>query len=134
MQTFNPQHQVFQLLKEQNVEALYDHMLEERKKFHYPPFVKLILIELKHRREDKVNRAAQFMGSVLRKYLPEECVLGPEKAPIARLNLMYQYQLMLKLPRGKKYPEYKKLVLKSFEEFEEVTAYQSIKRSVYVDF
>ncbi len=134
VQTFNPQHQVFQLLKEQNVEALYDHMLEERKKFHYPPFVKLILIELKHRREDKVNRAAQFMGSVLRKYLPEECVLGPEKAPIARLNLMYQYQLMLKLPRGKKYPEYKKLVLKSFEEFEEVTAYQSIKRSVYVDF
>ncbi len=134
VQTFNPQHQVFQLLKEQNVEALYDHMLEERKKFHYPPFVKLILIELKHRREDKVNRAAQFMGSVLRKYLPEECVLGPEKAPIARLNLMYQYQLMLKLPRGKKYPEYKKLVLKSFEEFEEVIAYQSIKRSVYVDF
>ena len=134
IQTYNPQHSVFQLIKENNPAKIYDHFLEERKKFHYPPYVKLIMIELKHRKEDKVNRASQFMGSILRKYLPEECILGPEKSPIGKLNLMYQYQILLKLPRGKKYAEFKQLVLKSFEEFDEITAYQSIKKMTFVDF
>ena len=89
---------------------------------------------MKHRKEDKVDRASTFMGSVLRKYLPEECIFGPEKAPISRLNTYYQYQIMLKLPRGKNYKAFKDLVLKSFNEFDEIQAYQSIKRIVSVDF
>lgn len=134
IQTFNPDHSVFQLIKMNNPSRVYKYILTERQKFHYPPFTKLIMIELKHRREDKVNRASQFLGSVLRKYLPEDCVLGPEKAQIARLNNLYQFQIMLKLPRGKKYEEYKKLVLLSLKEFDEITAYQSIKKDVFVDF
>ena len=134
IQTYNPHHSVFQLIKENHSEKIYQHFLEERKKFLYPPFVKLIMIELKHRKEDKVNRSAQFLGSVLRKYLPEDCILGPEKSPIGKLNLMYQYQILLKLPRGKRYSELKNLVLQSFEEFDEITAYQSIKKMIFVDF
>jgi len=134
IQTFNPNHSVFQLIKENDSEKIYNYFLEERQKFHYPPFTKLIMIELKHRKEDKVSRASQFMGSVLRKYLPEECVFGPEKSPIARINTLYQYQILLKLPRGKNYQEYKNYVLKSFEEFDEITAYHSIKKMIFVDF
>ncbi len=134
IQTYNPQHSIFQLLKDNATEEIYEHLLVERKKFLYPPFVKLIMIELKHRREDKVNRASQFLGSILRKYLPEECILGPEKSPIGKLNLMYQYQLLLKLPRGKKYETYKNLVSESLSEFDEITAYTSIKKVIYVDF
>ena len=134
IQTYNPHHSVFQLIKENHSEKIYQHFLEERKKFLYPPFVKLIMIELKHRKEDKVNRSAQFLGSILRKYLPEDCILGPEKSPIGKLNLMYQYQILLKLPRGKRYSELKNLVLQSFEEFDEITAYQSIKKMIFVDF
>jgi len=134
IQTFNPQHSVFQLIKEEKQSDIYDYFLTERQKFHYPPFTKLIMIELKHRKEDKVFRASQFLGSVLRKYLPEECVFGPEKSPVARINTLYQFQLLLKLPRGKKYELYKSLVLQSFEEFDEITAYQSIKKGIFVDF
>ena len=134
IQTYNPEHEVFQLLKENNVAQIYEHFLRERKKFLYQPYVKLLSIELKHRKEDKCNRASQFLGSILRKYLPEECVLGPEKSPIGKLNLLYQYQILLKFPKGKKYTEFKKLIAKSFEEFEEITAYQSVKKMIYVDF
>ncbi len=134
IQTYNPQHSVFQLIKENNTENIYGHFLAERKKFFYPPFVKMIMIELKHRKEDKVNRAAQFLGSVLRKYLPGECVLGPEKSPVGKINLLYQYQILLKLPRGKKYSDLKNLVVSSFEEFDEITAYGSIKKLIFVDF
>lgn len=134
IQTYNPQHSIFQMLKDHDTANIYEHLLNERKKFLYPPFVKLIMIELKHRREDKVNRASQFLGSILRKYLPEECILGPEKSPIGKINLMYQYQLLLKFPRGKKYPEYKMLLNKSLDEFSEISAYHSIKKLIFVDF
>lgn len=133
IQTYNPYHPLFELIKEENSAKIYDHFLKEREQFLYPPFVKLILIEIKHRKEDKVNRASQFLSSVLQKYLPLQCILGPEKAPIGRINLLYQYQILLKLPRGKKYNEYKELVLKSLDEFYEIAAYKSIKLEAFVD-
>lgn len=134
IQTFNPDHSVFQLLAMNRPSKIYYYFLKERQKFHYPPFTKLIMIELKHRREDKVNRASQFLGSVLRKYLPDECVLGPEPSQIARINNLYQYQILLKLPRGKNYEEYKNRVVLGLKDFDEITAYQSIKKDVFVDF
>lgn len=134
IQTFNPHHSVFQLIKENEVEKIYQYFLDERKKFHYPPYTRTILIELKHRKEDKVDRASKFLSSILRKYLPHECVLGPEKSPIGKINLLYQYQILLKLPRGKNYTSYKNFVTKSLEEFEEVAAYKSIKKLIFVDF
>lgn len=134
IQTYNPAHSVFELIKNQNVKEIYNYFLDERKKFLYPPFVKLIMIELKHRKEDKLGRASQFLGSVLRKYIPEECILGPEKSPIARLNNLYQYQILLKFPKNKNYWVYKNLLLKSLEEFEEITAYKTVKIDLIVDF
>lgn len=68
IQTYNPDHSVFQLIKMNNPAKIYKYILTERQKFHYPPFTKLIMIELKHRKEDKVDRASQFLGSILRKY------------------------------------------------------------------
>ncbi|QIG89016.1 primosomal protein N' [Chryseobacterium sp. POL2] len=134
IQTYNPQNPVFELIQKEDISGIYNYFLTERKKFYYPPFTKLIMIELKHRREDKVNRASQFLGSILRKYLPEECILGPEPASIARLNNMYQFQILLKLPRGKKYQEFKTLILKSLQEFDEISAYKSIRKGIIVDF
>lgn len=134
IQTYNPLHSVFELIKNQDVKEIYKYFLEERKKFLYPPFVKLIMIELKHRKEDKINRASQFLGSILRKYIPEECILGPEKSPIARLNNLYQYQILLKFPKNKNYRIYKELLLKSFDEFDDITAYKSVKKDLFVDF
>lgn len=134
IQTFNPEHSVFQLIRENSPQKIYRYFLEERRKFHYPPYTKLIMIELKHRKEDKVSRASQFLGSVLRKYLPEECIFGPEKSPVARINTLYQFQILLKLPRGKNYAKFKTEVLRSFEEFDDIPAYQSVKKHVFVDF
>ncbi len=134
VQTFNPQHSLFQLITQNDTSNIYRHFLDERQKFLYPPFTKLILIELKHRKEDKLSRASQFLSSVLHKYLPPACILGPEKAPIGKINLLYQYQILLKLPKGKKYQEYKEFILKSLDEFDEISAYKSIKKEVFVDF
>lgn len=134
IQTYNPQHFIFQLIRENDPREIYTYLLEERKKFNYPPFTKTIFIELKHRNEGKTDRSSQFLGSILRKYLPAECVLGPEKSPLAKINLMYQYQILIKLPRGKSYKILKNYIRESIAEFEEIAAYRSVKRHIYVDY
>lgn len=134
IQTYSPKESIFKLIQENNHENIYQYFLDERKKFLYPPFVKTIFIEIKHRREDKVQKASTFLGSILRKYLPEECILGPEKAPIGKINNLYLFQILLKLPRSKKYNDFKNLVVKSLEEFDEITAYRSINIKIFVDF
>lgn len=134
IQTYNPSHSIFNLVKNNHPQKTYEYLLEERKKFLYPPFAKLILIEIKHTKEDKANRASQFLGSILRKYLPEMCVLGPEKSPIAKLKNKYQFQILLKFPRNKQYPKFKTKVAQSLEDFREVQAYQSVKIDIFVDF
>ncbi len=134
IQTYHPEHPVFKLIQEDNPENIYHYFLKERRKFNYPPFTKTILIELKHRKEDKADRASQFLGSVLKKYLPQECIFGPEKSPIGKINLLYQYQILLKLPRGKKYKEFKNFVMQSLGEFDEISGYHSVKRNIFVDF
>ncbi len=103
-------------------------------KFLYPPFTKVVLIEIKHTKEGKADRASQFLGSILRKYLPLDCVLGPEKAPIAKLKNKYQFQILLKLPRNNKYFTFKEYISQSLDEFREISAYQSVKIEVFVDF
>ena len=89
---------------------------------------------MKHRKEDKIQRASSFLGSILRKYLPEECVLGPEQAIISKINNLYYYQILLKLPRNKKYQEFKNFLVQSLKEFNEISAYKSIEIKICVDY
>lgn len=134
IQTYNPQHPVFQLIKQENSADIYDYFLAERQKFNYPPFVRTVLIELRHRKEDKVQKSAAFLASVLLKYLPPACIFGPEKSPVGKINLLYHYQILLKLPRGKKYKTFKNFVTQSLEELNEISAYTSVKKHIFVDF
>ena len=42
IQTYNPYHPLFELIKEENSTKIYEHFLKEREQFLYPPFVKLV--------------------------------------------------------------------------------------------
>lgn len=134
IQTMNPHHEIFHRLKNNEAPHLYHYFIEERKKFLYPPYTRLILLELKHRNEEKVRKASLYLSSLLHQAIPAQCILGPEKSPIPRLNLLYQYQILMKLPRGKNYIEFKKQIAKAIQDFHDIKAYQQVKCNIYVDF
>ncbi|VDH04609.1 replication restart helicase PriA [Bergeyella zoohelcum] len=133
IQALNPQHQVFITAQHQDNHSVYQYLLDERKKFNYPPFTRLILVEFKHRNEDKVRKAMDFLAHILRNHIPEPCIFGPSKSPIPKLNLMYQYQILLKLPKNK-FVEMKKHLEYALEELDSIDAYKSVKKYVLVDY
>jgi primosomal protein N' (replication factor Y) len=75
---------------------MYQEQMEERQLFHYPPFYRIITVSLKHRQPDTVEALARDMAQRLRSVLGER-VLGPDKPAVARIQLLYIRNIVIKI-------------------------------------
>jgi primosomal protein N' (replication factor Y) len=57
LQTSHPEHPLIRMVLNHNYEGMYEMQSEERQLFRYPPYFRLISIDLKHRKEDVVRKA-----------------------------------------------------------------------------
>lgn len=96
VQTSQPAHPILSYLQAHNYEGFYEHELEERRRYGYPPFTRIINIYLKHRDEDLLIRAAAGYAETLR-HLFGNRILGPDEPHIARIQSLYIRKIMLKV-------------------------------------
>lgn len=96
VQTSQPAHPILSYLQVHNYEGFYEHELEERRRYGYPPFTRVINIYLKHRDEDLLIRAAAGYAETLR-HLFGNRILGPDEPHIARIQSLYIRKIMLKV-------------------------------------
>lgn len=96
VQTSQPSHPILSHLQAHNYEGFYEHELEERRRYGYPPFTRVINIYLKHRDEDLLIRAAAGYAETLR-HLFGNRILGPDEPHIARIQSLYIRKIMLKV-------------------------------------
>ena len=99
LQTKTPDHPVIEQLVRNDYDAFFNTLMEERQMFGYPPFMHIIDIYIKHKKDDVCSSAACQMGVMLRHLLGER-VLGPERPVIARVKTMYIQKIVLKLELG----------------------------------
>ena len=93
VQTSQPAHPILSYLQAHNYEGFYEHELEERRRYGYPPFTRVINIYLKHRDEDLLIRAAAGYAETLR-HLFGNRILGPDEPHIARIQSLYILSLI----------------------------------------
>lgn len=96
VQTSQPAHPILSYLQAHNYEGFYEHELEERRRYGYPPFTRVINIYLKHRDEDLLIRAAAGYAETLRQLFGNR-ILGPDEPHIARIQSLYIRKIMLKV-------------------------------------
>ena len=96
VQTSQPAHPILSYLQAHNYEGFYEHELEERRRYGYPPFTRIINIYLKHRDEDLLIKAAAGYAETLR-HLFGNRILGPDEPHIARIQSLYIRKIMLKV-------------------------------------
>lgn len=75
---------------------MYTYQLTQRRKFKYPPFHRLILLKVKHRDPDLVNRAASDLAKRLCRIFGKR-VLGPEYPAVARIMNQYLKHILIKV-------------------------------------
>ncbi|NSW44807.1 MAG: primosomal protein N' [Bacteroidales bacterium] len=99
IQTTQPQHPVIQFLTKNDYKGFVSWQLAERKRFNYPPYTRLIRLELKHRDLNITKETAKKLAIELRKIKTLE-VLGPKAPIIGKIKNLYIMELWLKLPRN----------------------------------
>lgn len=70
--------------------------LQDRQRFHYPPFYRLIYMYIKHKDANLLNLMANRMAERLRAIFGDR-VLGPDKPPVGRVQTLYIKKIIIKI-------------------------------------
>lgn len=114
VQTMQPDHQVYDLIKKHDYNAFYEMEIEERKRYLYPPFTRLIYIYLKHADPHALNDIAAHYATHLRGLFGNR-VYGPEEPLVGRIQSLYIRKIMLKFELTVSMPKVKQLLREARE-------------------
>ncbi len=98
IQTYNPHHRVIDQVIRNDYKELYLTEIEERKNFKYPPFYRIIQMDIKHKDAERLFHQAEYLANELRKHFGDR-VIGPEFPLISRIRNFYIKSIMLKFER-----------------------------------
>ncbi|SEN91289.1 replication restart DNA helicase PriA [Mucilaginibacter gossypiicola] len=98
VQTYDIYHRVLKQVIDNNYADLYFTEMEERRSFKYPPFYRIINLDIKHKNPDVLYNQAEYLGARLREHFGER-VIGPEQPLISRIRNYYIKSIMLKFEK-----------------------------------
>ena len=132
LQTFQNENEIFKFIKDYDYESMYENQKIERKKFKYPPFVKLIKITFKNRNFQLVNESSQWFYNVLYQNY-KGTILGPVFPYISKIKNLFQKQLLIKIDSNFNQIQTKKIIKKVESSFRTISRFRSTKLSFDVD-
>lgn len=115
IQTTNPSNEVLGFVKNHDYLGFYKHALNDRQKFGYPPFGKIINLYIKHRDSAVTDSLAVEYVLRLRQIFGNR-VLGPEKPFVSRVANRYIQQIMLKMEANVSMRKVKEILRQVYEQ------------------
>jgi primosomal protein N' (replication factor Y) len=100
IQTRNPDNELYQSVIKGNYFEFFRQEMFDRKKFYYPPYVKLVKITTRHTDFKVAEKAAHALHREMASIQAKKIVLGPEKGLIGRIKNQYQFESMVKLDKS----------------------------------
>jgi len=97
-QTFHPENIAIEAATRQDFPSFYQQGILSREESNYPPFCRITLILLKHRREAVLVEEATALADVIKRSCSGGAlsVLGPAPASRLRIKQWYRYHILLK--------------------------------------
>lgn len=97
IQTMNPGHYAMRRSISHDYEGFYEEEISFRSQLGYPPYRRMVKIEVKSAQEKTALDAAKTARDIIRAAITgkEVSVLGPAPAPIARLRGKYRFHVIL---------------------------------------
>ncbi|MDI6808059.1 MAG: primosomal protein N' [Candidatus Eisenbacteria bacterium] len=132
VQTYLPETPSLVAAQKQDYAEFFEAEISERKELGYPPFSKLIEVELSGKKEELVVERSKMLGAALK----EEAhgtgveVLGPAPHPISRLKGRFRWRITL---RGSSHEKLKALLQKGLAKIEKKKFPSSLRLTIDVD-
>ncbi|MBP3942265.1 primosomal protein N' [Sphingobacteriaceae bacterium WQ 2009] len=99
LQTYTPKHRVLEQVVAHDYEGMFMTEVTERKNYLYPPFYRLIRLDIKHTDNQVCYQAATQLASTFRSQLGGR-VLGPEPPLVGRVRNYFIQTITLKIERN----------------------------------
>jgi len=132
IQAYNTDSPVLKYVMKHDFKGFYMHELNERHRFFYPPYCRLVEIRLKHRDEKKIDQLSKELTVELKKMFANR-VLGPTIPYVNRVRNLYLRQLMIKLEKTMSVTEVKRSLQAALEAFKKRPENRALIIQVDVD-
>lgn len=114
IQTYEPSNPLFDYLLRHDYIGFYNHELEERRRYFYPPFTRVIYVYLKHRDRALISTVASAYAARLRAIFGDR-VFGPEKPSVEKVNNLYIRKIMIKVETSASMKRVKELLREVYD-------------------
>lgn len=132
IQSYNVEHPVLEMVNNHNFNGMYEHQISERQMFDYPPFTRIIKLQLTHSDARFNKSAAEHLKNLLKDGLGKR-ILGPEEPPIARIRGKYIRQIFVKLEASISLPKAKKFIRGCIDQMEGHEDFRKVRIQIDVD-
>ena len=132
IQTFEPNHWIIQKVMQHDYAGFYSQEILERRNFNYPPFFRMIVLKLKHRKQDTLEVGAATLAKSLQATFKDR-VLGPEVPSVGRVRNFYLKNITLKFERDASPKKVKEIIKQKIDAFQSDHDFRSIRVDIDVD-
>lgn len=98
IQTVRPDHAVVKDVMLQSFKSFYKREIKEREQYLYPPFYRLILIIVKHKKPKVCHHGAEQLAHALKAHFGSR-IKGPTEPVISRIRNQYIRHVLIKLEK-----------------------------------
>lgn len=103
LQTFQPEHYAIRAAAKHDYAGFYRLEMEQRKRLRYPPFARLVRLEIRGPNVEKIENDAREMASQIQEWIEEGDhhgteIIGPVPCFFGKQNGMYRWQIVLRGP------------------------------------
>lgn len=132
LQTSNPQHPVIMDVINHNFANHFEGQITERRRFKYPPFYRLININIKHKDQQITNQASALLAKQLTAMLGNR-VLGPQAPVINRIQNQYIKKILIKVEKKASPVKVKQLLQEAIFSLQAKQTYRYVTFQIDVD-
>lgn len=105
IQTFNPDHHSLAYVRNHDYRGFYEAEIGFRKELGYPPFKRIARLIVEGPDPDRVEEMAKGLAKIMRDlaatFDQSIGIVGPSRAPLAKIKNVYRWHLLVKSPPSK---------------------------------
>jgi primosomal protein N' (replication factor Y) len=132
IQTSSKNNPIIHYVVNHDYQSMFADQIEERRRFRYPPFSRLIEIILKHRDVKILDSACELLAHRLRQ-LVDDTIMGPEYPLISKIQNLHLKKMLVKIEKGTHLTETKKSIILAISEMKNSIEFRSIQFTLDVD-